>query len=401
MTKQRRPISGARLAQGALLGALCLATPAARAADCSTLTNPVYVAGSSAAKPFVKVIAAALLAQNINVVYQGQGSCVGVGYLTSTPTGAITGTGVTWDAQGNEIAGGCALDLAPGNTVDIGISDVWAESCGATLPSDVKDTFGPIQSMNFIVPDSSTQTSISYEAAYLTFGLGDTAGNVAPWLDHTKYEIRKPSSGTLMMTANTIDVPGAKWIGNQNADSTAVLGAVEKDATDGNAEQSIGILSSDSADQNRGAGKVKALAYQHKGQSCGYLPDSTAQSFDKQNVRDGHYMIWGPIHLLTKKAPSTNTQLIIDYLSGAKIPTAFDLIKTEAKGSVVPDCAMRVTRTSEGGALMSYMPPISCECKFIAEATGTAPASCTTCTQDSDCKTSGAPKCHFGYCEVQ
>ena len=31
-------------------------------------------------------------------------------------------------------------------------------------------------------------------------------------------------------------------------------------------------------------------------QLCGYLPDSTGTSFDKKNVRDGHYWLWGAQH---------------------------------------------------------------------------------------------------------
>src|SRR5262245_45131864 len=119
---------GRRVAPALLVSAAMLAlAPAARAADCSTLTNPVYVAGSSAVKPFLAKVAAELgkLSPAITVVYQSQGSCVGVNYFsTETPT-KLMGTGVIFDADGKDIAGGCTLTE---NTVDIGVSDVYAAS---------------------------------------------------------------------------------------------------------------------------------------------------------------------------------------------------------------------------------------------------------------------------------
>jgi ABC-type phosphate transport system substrate-binding protein len=406
MTNQRRLKISARAAQGALVGALCLAAPAAHAADCSTLSKPVYVSGSSAVKPFLAVVAGALAAQTppITVVYSGPGSCVGVGYFTNATVGTMSGTGTIWDTTGTEVPNGCTLDTVTGNTVDIGVSDVYASTCGSTVAAGVTDFKGPVQDMTFVVPALSTQRVISYEAAYLTFGLG-AAGAVSPWIDPTKYEVRAATSGTLMMLATAISVPGAKWLGNKTSGSGAVVTAIgtTDNATASVAETAIGILGSDSADKNRD--KLHILAYQAKGQSCGYLPDSTATSFDKQNVRDGHYMIWGPLHMFAKTSggvvTNADAKTVIDLLTGAAVRSTFDLIKIEAKGGVTPDCAMRVTRTTEVGDLMSYMPPKSCECKFVAEATGTAPTSCKTCTADADCTTAGSPKCNFGYCEVQ
>ena len=45
---------------------------------------------------------------------------------------------------------------------------------------------------------------------------------------------------------------------------------------------------------------LNILAYQNTGQRCGYYPDRDANSNEKQNVRDGHYAIWGPMHFLTR-----------------------------------------------------------------------------------------------------
>jgi ABC-type phosphate transport system substrate-binding protein len=398
-----------RAAPAVAAGVLALAMAAeAHAAACSTLPNPVYVAGSSAAKPFLAAVAKELagLSSPITLIYQGQGSCTGVNYLTASPTGTITGTASIWGTSGTEDM--CDLSTT-GDKVDIGLSDVYPASCGgASLPSGVKDFFGPVQTMTFIVPGGasggSSQTIISAEAAYLVYGFGNNS-EVSPWTDETLIEQRNDQSGTQQMISAAIKVPAAKWKGHTNAKSGDLITSLAASKAAGNADKAIGILATDGADKNRDS--LKVLGYQHYGQDCAYWPDSTAESFDKANVRDGHYAVWGPLHMLAHTANGTvdnaSAKTVIDYLSGATVPTDVDLIKVEAKGGVVPDCAMRVKRTTEVGPLVSYMPDKSCECKFVAEATGSAPSSCKTCTEATkaaDCPKS-APACNFGYCEVK
>jgi ABC-type phosphate transport system substrate-binding protein len=399
--RTRVPCYLAGLVAGSL-GILAQAQQAA-AADCSTLPSPVYVTGSSAVQPFLARAAAILAAQAppVTIVYLSQGSCNGVNPMVATPTGTITGTGVIWDTTGTAVTGGCALDLT-GNTVDIGVSDVFATSCPSVvaLPTGIKDFYGPIQSMTFAVPLASTKQSISAEAAYLLMGFGADGGT--PWTDINQVMVRSASSGTQQMLSAAINVPATKWLGKSNSGSGDVLnGLVAATAPD----LAIGILSSDYVDKNRS--KVRSLAYQHYGQSCGYTPDSDpVTAFDKKNVRDGHYAVWGPLHLLTKvdaagAIVSPNVKKVVDNLSLAPSVSdaaAVTLIATEAKGGVVPDCAMRVKRDGEVGPMMSYMPPRSCECRFVFEATGAT--TCTTCTSNASCPAS-APACNYGYCEVQ
>jgi ABC-type phosphate transport system substrate-binding protein len=385
-----------------LAGTLALAfASAAHAADCSTLMNPVYVAGSSAVKPFLAKVAAELGKQStpITVVYQSQGSCVGVNYFSSDAPAKLTGTGVIFDAQGADVAGGCTLAE---NTVDIGVSDVYAASCSVnSLPGGVKDFLGPIQAMTFVVPKASTQVAISAEAAYLVYGFGNDS-EVSPWSDEMRIEQRSATSGTQQMIASFINVPAAKFKGHANSASGDVITSLDSSSAGGNGDKAIGILATDQADKNRA--KIKVLAYQHYKQSLAFWPDSTSTSFDKANVRDGHYTIWGPLHMFAKTSGDTvtnaNAKKIIDALSGVDVPEGLDLISLEAKSGVVPLCAMRVTRTKDGGELASYMPDESCACYFAKEADSKTPAGCKACTQDSDCP-SEAPECNHNFCEVK
>jgi ABC-type phosphate transport system substrate-binding protein len=404
-------------ALAALLPVMAAAT--AEAADCTTLPQPVFIAGSSAVKPFLAGVAAELsaLASPVTVVYiNGKGSCDGVNFMVPATSTLATGTVSIWskgtDGKPVEASGSAACDLpSTGIAVDIGVSDVFATTCPNVtgLPATVKDFLGPIQTMTFVVPKKSTQPSISAEAAYLTFGLG--ADGETPWTDTTKMYIRPTSSGTLQMLAKAINVPAAKWQGTSkkpdntsfgSGDVLAALNALQATGTQGDADIGIGILATDLVDKNRAT--IRALPYQHYGQTCGFLPDSSDTSADKQNTRDGHYMVWGPLHMITPVTAGQPTKagakVVIDYLTGAVEP-AFDLIDTEAKLGVVPDCAMRVSRDSEVGPLSSYMPPKSCECKFVSSATGTAvPDGCMTCTTSANCPSS-KPACNYGFCEVR
>ena len=75
---------------GVMLGAaVALVSSVAQAADCSlNLMNPIYIAGSSAVKPFLAEIAKVLVTQSppVTIVYSGQGSCTGVSaILDGTP----------------------------------------------------------------------------------------------------------------------------------------------------------------------------------------------------------------------------------------------------------------------------------------------------------------------------
>lgn len=406
-----------------LLGALAAALPvfsatAAEAADCTTLPKPVFITGSSAVKPFLAGVAAELsaIADPVTVIYiNGKGSCDGVNYMAAATPVLATGTASIWSKNGAgaavEASGGCDLPSA-GIAVDIGVSDVFATTCPDVtgLPAGVKDFLGPIQTMTFAIAKKSTQASISAEAAYLTFGLGANGGTA--WSDPTKFYIRPSSSGTLQMLATAIKVPAAKWQGVRtksdgttaagSGDVLAYLNTLQTTGSQPDADLGIGILATDLIDKNRAT--IRALPYQHFGQTCGYLPDSSATSADKKNTRDGHYMVWGPLHMLAKvtggQPSNPGAKVVIDYLTGAVVPE-FDLIATEAALGVVPDCAMRVSRDSEVGPLSSYMPAKSCECKFVSAATGVAePAGCSTCVSNDDC-TAAAPSCNYGFCEVR
>jgi ABC-type phosphate transport system substrate-binding protein len=418
----------------AALGVVAVTTTwaqhAAAAADCASLDHPLVVVGSSAVKPFMALLGQALAAEStpISLIYTSPGSCAGQkDFLVD---GYITGTGLTiYDSSGTS---GLTCDITSNGgqlPVDIGISDVFFDTCSSThmlsaLPSGTKDFHGPVQSMVFAVSKNSNQTLISAEAAYLTFGLGADGGT--NWNDESQIFKRDEFSGTQQMIATAIDVPATKFKGTNDADP-----AHNKTASSGFIQTGLGTAGNDPSLQNiaigilgmdvirkpsvGSVGDYVPLAYQHYGQTAAYYPSSDFASNDMQNTRDGHYAIQGPVHMFTKVNGSgvptnADAKKFIDYMTGAVIPTSFDLVKLEASLSIVPDCAMNVTRDSEVGPLMSYQPPVSCECKFLHDVGADLPAACGTCdsannddngVNTTDCMDSHRQHCNYGYCEVQ
>jgi hypothetical protein len=336
----------------------------------------------------------------VNIVYAAQGSCAGVdAVLNGSPVlGSEAAPPSYWDSIDTEQH--CELPV-DGVTADLGISDVFASSCVALpngLPRTVGDFLGPVQTMTFVVPKASKQLSISAEAAYYVYGFGEDSG-VAPWTDRSFIFRRSTDSGTQTMIAAAIGVRVDRWLGIPTTTSGDMLQRV---ANSSDPEATLGVLSSSEAQDDLAA--LNILAFQHFDQGCGYYPDSLPTSNDKRNVRDGHYALWGPLHLLAPigddgYARKPSVRSIIGYVSGTKaVPSGVDMIYLQAERHVVPQCAMQVMRSDEVGALQSFAPPKACGCYYDQITTGHT--GCTPCNVVSDCD-ARAPACNYGYCEAQ
>ncbi|MCL2778284.1 MAG: hypothetical protein FWD73_09795 [Polyangiaceae bacterium] len=401
-------LSGACAAGVAFATSLCAseAMAAACVGDADSPTgNPVYLAGSSAAKPILKELSAVLAPLNVRIIYQSVSSCTGLGEVTeSTPDKTA---GIYWD-NGTELT--CDVDTN-GVVPDIGISDVYAPTCDTvTIHDGQKDFLGPIQIMTFVVPSSSKENSISAEAARVVYGVGGGATGslvVTPWNTQGLIFQRPTTSGTRRMIGKAINLNVNSWNGTEKSGSGDVLTAVQG-ASASTPDAAIGILAADLADTSRAT--VKILAFQPQGQSCAYYPDSTSQSLDKANVRSGVYPIWGPLHLVTKvdgtgQPANDDVKTVINYLTMSSTaidaPAKKTMIDTAVAAHTIPWCAMNVQRTGEVSAndqTTAYSAPEPCGCYYESKATGAASSSCKTCTADTDC---GSGKCRYNYCEAR
>jgi hypothetical protein len=196
-------------------------------------------------------------------------------------------------------------------------------------------------------------------------------------------------------------VPAAKFKG---IDAMTNANSIKFVAEASNKEAAIGFVSGENADDNRDT--VRTLAYQHKDQKCGYWPDSTATKFDKRNVRNGQYYLWGPTHLFAKvngsgEVTDENARRLVGYLAGTVTPPSdVNILDVTIDNGNIPQCAMQVKRDGDLGATSSFQPDEPCGCYFEKKATGDA-GDCTECESDDDCESGSAKFCRHGFCEVK
>ncbi|HEY2512263.1 MAG TPA: hypothetical protein VGI39_15455, partial [Polyangiaceae bacterium] len=284
---------------------------------CSSLPGAViYIESGDTQEPLLKALGRQLRDQaNITIAFQLTGSCTltpnlynGVAIPKNTNMLYIPSTAENPSWTPTQPERTCVTDPSQGTAPNLGISALYPTSCaGITTPPSGIGTFnGPIQAYTFIVPQAeytNGQHAIWAEEAYYAFGDGAnnavTYGGNAEWNVPSAFFLRPASKSTLVATAKNIGLTAAQMAatladggtdGRQLLATSAQVLAGVKASTDANA---IGILGDEVYDANRSAG-VNVLAFKAFGQNLAYYPDSTPTSFDKQNIRDGHYTLWSP-----------------------------------------------------------------------------------------------------------
>jgi hypothetical protein len=366
----------------------------------------VYLTGSSNFPPLLSKLAPLLVAGGYTPVYQVTSSCAGVAsvlgptHVIHDPAGGSGRYAQYYQSDGKGVA--CALG-PEGVTVDVGESDIFASTCsGYAAPgAGVAEYLGPIQAMLFVAPGASRQQAISAEAARAVFGMGGDRGAASPWTNPDLYFVRNESTGTQQMIARAINVPAGSFWGVDRGTAAVVDADLRVISDPALANQAIGIISADYYDADRA--NLRALAFQAEGQGCAYWPDSTPFKRDKQNVRDGHYPIWGPVHFFAAASEGIPVSpAAAAFMSVVGVPNlSRQLLDAFVGSSLVPECAMRVRRTVELGPLSAYVPTFGCSCYFEASVGAATPAGCARCRTAGDCADPRRPACNLGYCEVQ
>jgi hypothetical protein len=369
--------------------------------------NPLILTGSSAFQPAAQAVAGKLAAlttaDKTTVIYKSTSSCDGVNAVTNDT--ALTGTATyyfldTTMTPAKVTAGTCMLPDA-GLKPDVGISDIFFETCPGvgTRPATIGDIAGPAQAMLIIVPEANTSfTYITAQEAQLVWGCGMN-GNFLPFTDEMGIQQRNSGSGTQNIIAKAIGVPPDAFKGKMNTGSGDLITSLTMYAAS-NPDKAIGILAADAYDSRRGM--FNSIAFRGFDQTKAYYADSAPDTFDKRNVRDGHYLPWGPEHFIVQlgadgKPSNAKAAKWVGWMDGTvKVPNV-DFEATVASVGVIPQCAMKVTRTSDGGFQMPFTPADPCGCFFESIATMTTPANCTACTDNTAC--TGGKTCHHGFCE--
>jgi hypothetical protein len=399
-------VSGARIAALILVAGTSSAVglgsrASAQNLDCESLPKPlVYGVGGSAQRPLFSKLGAKLAASSepLTVVYASPGACFAMDAFK--PDGDYKLTGTANYTLGDGMEKTCQLPTA-GVKAGFGSMQVGPTLCPNVekLYDGVGDFEGPVSTTNFIVPVQSSQNSISAEAAYFVFGFGDQ-GQADPWTDNNLIIRRNETSAVQLYVALAAGVPPSKFKG---IDAMTNGNSIKFVADATNKEAAIGFVSGENADQNRET--VRTLAYQHKGQTCGYWPDSSATKFDKANVRNGQYYLWGPTHLFAKidadgKITDESARKLLGYLSGDVTPPSdVNILDVTIANGNIPQCAMQVKRSGDLGPISSFQPDEPCGCYYEAKATGNT--ACDKCESSDDCASGDAKVCRHGYCEVK
>lgn len=389
-----------------MLFLLALALPGtAGAAPCDQLPNPIYLQVGDTQTSLMKQLGRALRDNTdkpVTLVFITSGSCTNIQAIY-TRVAIPAGTNMQYvpsiseDGAWTPASPTLSCQAPTGGVVpDIANSALFNSACTTEQPpATVALTSGPAQAYVMAVPEASTQTAITFEEAYFVFGFG-MAGMIQPWSDEVALFIRTITKSTLLAWAANISVPADKWKGVRRDGSPMVVADLQSSPTP---EKAIGILGAEVYDGLRDS--LNVLAFRAKGQYAAYYPDSTSTARDKRNVRDGHYTVWSPtIWMDTTSGGSPvkpDARYVVDLIAGKDVTPAasFDMISVIAVVGLVPDCAMGVKRSFEGGPLSLYKPAQSCVCKYESLVDTT---SCTMCSSASPC-TSGV--CRNGYCEVQ
>jgi hypothetical protein len=409
MMKSKLPI-----ALAATAGALALAptvqaqTTSVACADTSTLPNPIYLAGSSAFEPILGQLAVQIASkQGVSIIYSVISSCNGVAAV-SPPADLpalqpLTGTGHYYTVDPTDstkvVTNSCNLS---GNTLaSIGVSDVSFESCqNTTRPPTVGEWRGPEQAMLLVVPKANvTTTALSAQQAAAIWGCG-AQGNVAPFTNTGGIQQRSATSGTQILVARNIGVPETAFVGTTNSSSSVLVNSLVNFA---DPQVAIGFVAADIYASKRSV--LSAVAFRGKGQKQAYYADSDSVADDLRNVRDGRYMIQGPVHLfspLTAGVPAASAAKVLDWLTGTAAINPSDpglYVRIVATNGDVPQCAMRVAIDKDGGAFSPYTPPVTCDCAFEKAKNLRIPTGkCKACTADTDCAAAGL-RCQTDYCE--
>lgn len=395
---------------------------------CTFLPNPIILYGTTAVQPVIASFGGRLsqLEPPVSLLYLKQDGCTAVTALSSNSN--VAGSAEFYSmVDGKPKIDTCSLGGLGKVFPDVALADVYWETCpesrgagaprvraqavngedGAPAPVDFQ---GPTQAAVFAVPRvnfSTTHLSLNQVRDVLACG---AKGGIFPFVDRGQifgYMYNAGDQGMKQMTYACLEL-GLDKLCRENCDpnydwngdiASALLRSIKPDTA-------IGYLSNEVYDLYRD--HLKSVAIQGPGQEKAFFPDSDATSRDRLMVRDGHYMVQGPLHMVAMAGPdnvplSVQARRFANWMQQkpempgeATLP--FNIIDVFAETGVVPACAMRVIRYTDGGPFTPYRDPQPCGCYFESQATGVAvPCGCNPCKDKSEC--GQAQVCSYGFCE--
>lgn len=396
-------------------------TGVAAAAPCADLNpvNPIYGAGGSAVTATLAAIATALVSlpeeDRVTIFYNDPGACTG---YNSFVAGASTNlTYKYWNSAG--VQGTCEAPASATTFAHMGNTPLLCPG-NQPLPAGFAKFVAPVQTINLITHEDSTEDSISAEALYHVYGFGPGASgrSVEPWLVPNGVFGRRTSSFVHQILAGAIGVPATGFKipsaspNNFLDENIPTVVAVGNWGNTNGANQPLGYVSGSAAElgETDAAYSVKTLAYQHFDQTCAYLPDTSRTKRDRLNARTGQYYLWTPAWLYARvngagEVESEITKKFIGWFDGTiESPDGVDIQEIIIESGDIPLCAMQAIRP-EGdlSPIQSYAPDQPCNGYY--EFVKTGDTDYTACDSNDECagfddKTGTTEICSFGFCEL-
>jgi hypothetical protein len=407
-------------ALAALAGSPSLALAQGGIPNCATLPNPVYMAGTTAVIPVIRLMGARLKQVGVTLLWnENSDGCSAVNSLVNPASTTAIAVFSQYDEVANQpgkvIVSTC--NGSPNQALDLVINDVAFTSCtyfgGTPLPSTVAEFRGPVQGVVPIVASSYLYyNDITAEELQDIYACG-AAGNILTFRSNPNiYDYNCQNSGLRELFARGIGFPNANMFSIQiglgcNSTLTAENVVIDYVGPTTAPDITIGYTSTEYYDQYRDL--VRALKVRGVNQELAYWPDSDNASTDKLNIREGRYTLQGTLRLVAAVDPSTGVPTdqaaknVIDWFQGNPVqaPTPqlpFDVNEIYAQRGVVPQCAMKVTTNADMPVFSHYSPAQTCNCSFQVLATGkTSIPCCVACTDSSTCQANQV--CSHGYCE--
>jgi len=416
---------------GASLPALAQTVP-----DCATVpefANALIGGGGSAVSPTLSEVARAIAnsdapdEEKFTIFYWAPSACPGYRAFKDGVSPA-TAQSFTYFVKGATKA--LAEKKCNGTSLPLAFSHMGSEvefCTGETRPADIGDFPAPIQSVNVITYNTSSQDKISAEALHFIYGYGQN-GQVTPWTAGDGVIQRDDTSFVHNFLADFIQLPRTSFWWDKTAgynpadhggaadpkalfeDNHVTTNQKTFDAiiayakASGKPDETLGYISGSNADTARKDG-IKTLAFQAIGQRWAVYPDKNENALDKINVRKGNYALWAPGHFYgkldnKKKLVDPKVAKLFGWFAGTEVPPGnVDVTRSIITAGDIPECAMEAYRDTATGPVYSYAPKKPCGCYFETIATGAQPAACVACASDAECPGDGQ-KCNYGYCEA-
>jgi len=393
------------------------------ASNCTDLTNPVYMGGTTAVIPVIRLMGARLRKyMGVTLLWnENSDGCSSVSQLIS-PTSTRARTVYSYYTEPSDQPPGTVYPTtcnSPVDTVpDLVINDVSWGSCmvsysstpPVSLPPSVGEFLGPVQGMVPIVPNGNTYYDVTAEELQDLYICGGKANVMSSSNSTYIYDYSAQGSGMRELWARGMGVANGSLLSTgiglgYFSTITAETMVTNYVAPSTSPDLTIGYTSTEYYDQYRG--QVRGLKVRGVNQKLAYLPDFDGQSTDKINIREGRYTLQGVLRLFAPVDASsvpTNLQVkhIIDWfqqnpVQDPALHLPFDVNEIYALRGVVPQCAMKVTRDADALAFRHYKPSQPCHCSFEVLATGKT--ACVPCAGVDAGTCQAGQSCSHGYCE--